>query len=63
MHVADANLWDCDVNLLSVCVCVLVSACLSPLWQGHCYTLAEVSLCGGRLRICMKFSVSVMHLS
>lgn len=24
MHVADANLWDCDVNLLSVCVCVCV---------------------------------------
>ncbi len=57
MHVTDANLWDCNVNLLSVCVCV------SSLWQGHCYTLAEVSLCGGRLRICMKFSVSVMHLS
>lgn len=61
MHVAEANLWDCNVNLVSVCV--FVSACLSPLWQGHCYTLDEVSLCGGRLRICMKFSVSVMHLS
>ncbi len=40
-----------------------VCVCVSSLWQGHCYTLAEVSLCGGRLRICMKFSVSVMHLS